>query len=219
MKEKSKYSVIIVDDYRISRAFFEMMIRSDTHYEVLASFSDADEALKYCLGNKVDLVVMDILMRTGTDGLSVAERIKAVRPDIRIILATSALESTWEKRARAAGIESFWYKEYSKEPLLDVMDRTMRGESLYPRAPIDVGFGAAMKSDLTPRDLDVLREMVRGLTTEEIAERLGISVNTVRTHILHMLNKTGFKNRLELVSHAASLGIVVSNQQMTRMES
>ena len=216
---KRKYKVIVVDDYRISRTFFEMMIRSDTHYKLLASFMDADTALQYCRDNKVDLVVMDILMRSGTDGLSVAEQLKAELPQIKIILATSALESTWEARARAAGVESFWYKEYSKEPLLEVMNRTMKGDSLYPEAAIDIGFGAAKKSDLTARDLDVLREMVRGLTTEEIAERLDISVNTVRTHIQHMLNKTGFKNRLELVSHASSSGIVVGNQQMTRMES
>ena len=57
------------------------------------------------------------------------------------------------------------------------------------------------------------------LPNEVIAERLNISVNTVRTHILHMLNKTGFKNRLELVSHAASLGIAVSSQHTTRTES
>ena len=214
-----KYKVIVVDDYRISRTFFEMMVRSDVHYELLASFSDADAALKYCRENKVDLVVMDILMRSGTDGLSIAEQIKAELPQTKVILATSALETTWEARARRAGIESFWYKEYSKEPLMEVMNRTMSGESLYPDAPIDVGFGVAKKSDLTPRDLDVLREMVRGLTTEEIAERLNISVNTVRSHILHMLNKTGFKNRLELVSHASSAGIVVSSQHTTRMES
>ena len=214
-----RYRVVVVDDYRISRTFFEMMVRSDVRFELAASFSDADAALKYCRENEVDLIVMDILMRSGTDGLSVAEQIKAERPEIKIILATSALETTWEARARAAGVESFWYKEYSKEPLLEVMDRTMRGESMYPAAPVDISFGAAKKTDLTPRDLDVLRELVRGLTTEEIAERLGISVNTVRTHILHMLNKTGFKNRLELVSHAASLGIVVSSQHTTRTES
>ena len=219
MKRK-KYKVIVVDDYRISRTFFEMMVKSDTHYQLLESFSDADAALQYCQDNEnVDLVVMDILMRSGTDGLSVAEQIKAEFPQIKIILATSALESTWEARARSAGIESFWYKEYSKEPLLEVMNRTMNGESLYPEDQIDIQFGAAKKSDLTPRDLDVLREMVRGLTTEEIAERLDISVNTVRTHIQHMLNKTGYKNRLELVSHASSSGIVVGNQHMTKMES
>ena len=219
MSETKKYKVIVADDYRVSREFFEMLVRSDEHYELLASFSDADAAVEYCCTNKVDLVLMDILMRLGTDGLSAAERIKAEAPETRIILVTYALESTWEYRARQAGIESFWYKEYSKEPLLEVMSRTMKGESLYPKAPIDVDFGNAKKIDLTPRDLDVLRELMHGLTNEEIAARLGISVNTVRTHIQNMLNKTGFKNRLALVVHAASLSIVVSDQNMSRRES
>ena len=221
MSKSKKINVMVVDDYRISRSFFEMLIRGDAHYKLTASFADADAALEFCRANenKVDLILMDILMRSGTDGLSIAEQIKAEFSQIKIILVTSALESAWEYRARQAGIESFWYKEYSEEPLLEVMSRTMAGESLYPEAPIDVDFGNAKKIDLTPRDLDVLRELMYGRTNEEIAERLGISVNTVRTHIQNMLNKTGYKNRLELVVNAASIGIVIGDRNMTRRES
>ena len=69
-----------------------------------------------------------------------------------------------------------------------------------------------MRVSLTERDLEVLRELTLGYTNEVIAERLNISVNTVRAHIQNMLNKTGFKNRLALAVNAASLGIVVSDE-------
>ena len=82
-----------------------------------------------------------------------------------------------------------------------------------------VAFDKTVSIALTKRDLDVLREMLLGLTNEEIAVRLGISANTVRTHVQNMLNKTGFKNRLELMVHAASLGIVVNGQHSTLLES
>ena len=214
MNTAKKYRVIVVDDYRVSRSFFEFMARSDENFELLESFSDADSALSFCRENEVDLVLMDILMRSGSDGLSIAEKIKAELPEIKVILVTSALESSWEERARKAGIESFWYKEYSEESLIDVMLRTMNGESVYPEEPINIDFGNAKKLDLSPRNLDVLRELTCGLTNEEIAARLNISVNTVRTHIQTMLNKTGYKNRLELMLHAASLGIVVSDRKL-----
>ena len=207
------YKVVVADDYRISRTFFEMMVQSNDCYELTASFASALDAAEYCAHNKVDLVIMDVLMRTGIDGLTAAQQIKKQRPEIKIILATSTAESLWEDNARMIGVESFWYKEYSKEPLIEVMNRTMAGESVYPESPANVRLGDIKRVNLTERDLDVLRELTHGYTNEEIADKLGISVNTVRTHVRNMLMKTGYKNRLSLVVNAAMLGIVVNDER------
>lgn len=207
-----KYRVVVVDDYRISRTFFEMMVQSDERYALANSFSNAQDAVAYCSENPVDLVIMDVMMRMGIDGLTAAGQIKAQNPDIRIILATSTAESAWEDMAREIGVESFWYKEYSDESLIKVMNRTVAGEKVYPKKPVDIELGSVMRVSLTERDLEVLRELTLGYTNEVIAERLNISVNTVRAHIQNMLNKTGFKNRLALAVNAASLGIVVSDE-------
>lgn len=205
------YQVVVADDFRISRTFFEMMVQSDARYTLAASFSSARDAAAYCRQNPVDLVILDVLMRTGIDGLTAARQIKALHPEIRIILATSTAEAMWEDEAREIGVESFWYKEYSDESLIEVMNRTVAGEKVYPKKPVDIAIGNVRRVALTERDLDVLRELTLSYTNEEIAEHLHISVNTVRTHIQNMLNKTGFKNRLALAVNAASLGIVVSD--------
>lgn len=207
-----KYKVVVVDDYRISRTFFEMMVQSNEHYALEKSFSNAQDAVAYCCENPVDLVIMDVMMRVGIDGLTAAGQIKAHDPGIRIILVTSTAESSWEDRAREIGVESFWYKEYSDESLIEVMNRTVAGEKVYPKKPVDIELGSVMRVALTERELDVLRDLTLGYTNEVIAERLNISVNTVRAHIQSMLNKTGFKNRLALAVNAASLGIVVSDE-------
>ena len=207
-----KYKIVVVDDYRISRTFFEMMVQSSERYALAKSFSNARDAVDYCCENPVDLVIMDVMMRTGIDGLTAAGQIKAHDPDVKIILATSTAESLWEDRAREIGVESFWYKEYSDESLIEIIDRTVDGERVYPKKPVDIELGSVMRVSLTERDLDVLRELTLGYTNEVIAERLDISVNTVRAHIQNMLNKTGFKNRLALAVNAASLGIVVSDE-------
>lgn len=206
------YQVVVTDDYRISRTFFEMMVQSDARYTLAASFSNAQDAVAYCLRNPVDLLILDVLMRSGIDGITAARQIKEQRPQIKIILTTSTAEAEWEDKAREIGIESFWYKEYSDESLIEVMNRTVAGERVYPKKPVDIEIGNVKRVELTKRDLDVLRELTLGYTNEEIAERLHISVNTVRTHIQNMLNKTGFKNRLALVVNAASLGIVVNDE-------
>lgn len=209
---KDNYRIVVADDHRISRTFFEMMVQSDARYTLAASFPSAQDAVAYCLREPVDLVILDVLMRTGIDGLTAARKLKEQAPGIKIILATSTAEDMWEAEAREIGIESFWYKEYSDESLIEVMNRTVEGERVYPKKPIDIEIGNVRRPELTERDLDVLRELTLSYTNEEIAERLHISVNTVRTHIQNMLNKTGFKNRLALAVNAASLGIIVSDE-------
>ena len=218
MADTTVYRIVVADDFRISRQFFESRIRENERCRLIASFTDADSAAVYCSAHKVDLLVMDVLMFSGADGLTAAERIKADHPSVRIILVTSTAESGWFERAKKAGVESFWYKEYSKESFDEIIDRTLDGESVYPADIPDIDFGKAKIISLTKRDLDVLRELTLGYTNEEIAERLHISVNTVRTHIQNMLNKSGFKNRVELAVQAASLGLVVNGQTCSLLE-
>lgn len=207
-----KYQVVVVDDYRISRTFFEMMVQNDVRYALAGSFSNAGDAVAFCLNHPVDLVILDVMMRTGIDGITAARKIKEQKPQIRIILATSTAEAAWEDDAREIGVESFWYKEYSEESLSEVIERTIAGEHVYPHNPVDIKLGNTNRVELSDRELDVLRELTLGYTNEEIAEKLCISPHTVRSHIQNLLNKTGFKNRLALVVNAASLGIVVNDK-------
>lgn len=207
MSEKIK--VVIADDQYVARGFFEMYLKMAPDYELAASVATAEQAVNYCRRNPADLVIMDVMMRHGLDGLTCAEMIKKNKPRIRIILATSTAEYQWIEKARKAGIESFWFKEYSEQPLLEVMNRTMRGESVYPGKQPNPEFGDIRKVGLTSRELDILRELTTNRTNEEIAEKYGISLNTVKRHIQNMLNKTGYRNRLELAVDAKALGLVV----------
>ena len=119
-------------------------------------------------------------------------------------------EVSWLKRAREIGIESFWYKEASQETILSVMDRTVAGESVYPDKPPKVGLGLASNTEFTERELEVLRIMTTGVSNAAIARELGITENTVKNHIRHMMEKTGYKSRTELAIEARVNGIVVN---------
>ena len=155
-------------------------------------------------------------MNTGIDGLSAAIKIKQAHPGIKIILTTSTSETSWEEKARAVGIESFWYKEYDDHGLLEIIERTMNGESVYPTDQPKVPFGKVTRADLTERELEILRELTASLTNEEIAEKLNISVNTVKRHIQNIMEKTGFESRLDLATNAKQLGIVVSEKDRVK---
>ena len=152
---------------------------------------------------------MDVCTAMGESGLEAAERIKKKYPQIKIIIVTSMPECSYMDRARAAGVESFWYKEISREPILDLMDRTMAGESVYPDALPEVMIGVASSREFTDRELEVLRELTSGDPDTEIAARLNMSVWTVRTHIRHLLEKTGFDSRTRLAVEARESGLVI----------
>ena len=207
--------VVVVDDQYLARGFFEGLVRMSQRYELAASLAFAEQALAFCDEHPVDLVVMDVMMKRGLDGLTCARSIKASHPEVKIILTTSTAEAEWLEKARRAGIDSFWFKEYSEVSLTEVMDRTMSGESIYPDSPPNPEFGGTMKANLTDREQAVLRELTRNRTNEEIAARLNISVNTVRNHIQHMLEKTGYKNRIDLAVNAKALGLVVHDDDRT----
>lgn len=205
-----KTKVMIVDDQFISRQLFEMYVKSSESYEVVYSIESAAFADAFVLRHSVDLVLMDILMNDGSNGLDAAARIKKNCPDIKIIAVTSMPEYSWLDHARRIGIESFWYKEASRETILDVMDRTMAGESIYPDSPPTVRLGLASSAEFTERELEVLRVMTTGISNAAIARKLNITENTVKNHIRHMMEKTGCESRTELAIKARVSGIVIN---------
>ena len=211
-----KVRVLVVDDQYVARSFFEIHVKMAKEYELVGSLSAAEQAVAYCLEHPVDLVIMDVMMKYGLDGLTCARMIKKNSPRVRVILTTSMAESEWIDKAKKAGIDSFWFKEYADIPLTEVMDRTMNGESVYPQTLPNPAFGEAAKVDLTERELEVLRELTRSLTNEEIGEVLHISPHTVKRHIENMLDKTGYKNRIDLAVNAKALGLVVHDEDRTR---
>ena len=209
MSDKAR--VLVVDDQNISRGFFEMYVRASANYELAAGLRTAQEAVRYVDENKVDLLILDVMMQDGIDGLTAAEMIKQKHPEVKIILTTSTSETSWEQKAKDAGIESFWYKEYDEHGLLEIMERTLNGESIYPADEPNVPFGKITRADLTDREIEILRELTASRTNEEIAESLVISVNTVKRHIQNIMEKTGFESRLELAMNAKSIGLVVND--------
>ena len=207
------YSVLIADDQSMARQLFEMFVKSSEKYRLVHSLESASVAHIYCSRFPIDLVLMDVVMADGVSGLEAAKRIKKVSPKTKIIIVTSMPEVSYIQRAREIGVESFWYKEASREPILSVMDRTMAGESVYPDSAPVLTLGNAKSVEFTPKELEVLREMTMGLTNSAIAEKLFIDVTTVKSHVTHMLQKTGFQNRTELAIQARVSGLVIGEPE------
>ncbi len=194
------YKIMIVDDQFVSREMFKLYISQCLDYEVVYCVDTAMFADTYVLNTKLDLVIMDILMQDGSNGLDAAEKIKKLKPELKIIAVTSMPEVSWMDRAKEIGIESFWYKEVSEETILEIIERTLNGESIYPDETPEVKLGQVSSSQLTPREIQVLRLLTTGVGNDEIASKLGISENTVKTHIAHLLTRQDLKRELNLQS-------------------
>ena len=95
---------------------------------------------------------------------------------------------------------------------MEVMESTMAGKHIYPDETPLIHIGNTTNHEFTERELDILKELTTGDTNAVIAERLHVSLATVKSHVQHLMEKTGFKTRTELVSEARSLGIVIKNR-------
>ena len=201
--------VLIVEDQEMPRQLLEIYIQSSENYELAGTLANASLAADFCRMGKVDLILMDVCTALGSNGLDAAEEIKRDMPAIKIIIVTSMPEFSWIERARKIGVESFWYKDAQKDTIMNVCDRTMAGESVYPDTTPSIPVGAVTNHDFTERELEILRELITGDSNMEIGERLGVSAGTVKRHVENMLSKTGFHTRTELVAEAGRLGIVM----------
>lgn len=203
-----KKKVLICDDQYLIRQLFSMIVSGSENYTVVEQLHTAYTAADYCKEHAVDLVIMDIVMPDGSNGLDAAAQIKKENEKIKIIVVTSMPETAYLERARAIGVDSFWYKEVEDEQLIDVIDRTMNGENIFPDEALVVDIGWAKSSDFSKRELDVLRLMTKGMTDPEIAEELQLSYETVRTHVKRMVSKTGL-SRVKLAIEARAHGIAI----------
>jgi CheY-like chemotaxis protein len=124
--------VLIVEDDPMARQLLEIYVEKSGAYSLAQSVESAAFAELCCRARQIDLILMDVCTAMNVSGLEAAEKIKSRFPDTKIIIITSHPECSFLDRARAAGVESFWYKTASAEEILTVMDKTMAGERIYP---------------------------------------------------------------------------------------
>ncbi len=189
---------MIVEDQKMIRSLLENYIEKEPGYRVVSSVAGAGRALELCGEIKVDLILMDVQTEHRENGLSAAAKIKQKFPQIKTVIVTSLVDYDVLKKAKKLGADSLWYKDTDEETLMNIVRRTVSGEHIFPDSPPEVEIGTAKSTEFTKTELVVLRHLVRGLSYSRIAEEMGIEVTTVKFHVTNMLQKTNFKNKLQL---------------------
>ena len=202
--------VMIVEDDPMASKLLEIFVKESDRYSVAHTIDNASMAEMYCFKNPIELILMDVCTAMNANGLDAAAKIKKSFPHIKVIIMTSQPECSFIDRARSIGVDSFWYKESTAEKVIEVMDRTMNGESVYPDTTPTLQLGNAKSSEFSPKELEVLRELISGESDAVIADKLHMSLRTVKAHIQTMREKTGFRNRTELAVRARECGLVIN---------
>lgn len=206
--------VLIVDDHEIVRVGLKMAFQG-SGFEICGEATTAVEAIEKVNSLSPDVVLMDIRMEGG-DGLNALGRLKLDHPDLPIVLFSGFDNPTYVARAVALGAAGYVLKSAGNDRLFEALELAAKGEAAWTREELRRVTGALatprMSQDievpLTQRESEVLRQMALGLTNKEIAKMLGISYETVKEHVQHILRKVGVSDRTQAAVWAVRKNLV-----------
>ena len=207
--------VLIADDHPIVRQGLEILINSQSDMILIGQATNGNEAVLLIKESKPDVVVMDLKMPV-VNGLSAIEEIKKSELEIPILVLTSFPDDEMVISAIQLGANGVMLKDSPPEQLLNSIRDVVHGQSpLHPSVAHKLmqkkqqsDALATVNSQLTVREIDVLKCMAQGLSNREIALKLAISTRTVTTHVRNILDKLGLENRTQAALYAVEHRIV-----------
>ncbi len=208
-------NVMVVDDHKLVREGLANMLSLQRDIEVVGQASSGEEAVSRSKALKPDLILMDISM-PGMNGIVATRMIKERDPHVKVVMLTMMDQETYVYEAIKAGATGYLLKNVGLNELTRAIRAVVKGEaSLHPQAQAHLIKEYALMArknretfGLSDRELEVLQLLADGNTNKDIAERLFISTQTVKTHIAHIFEKLGVKDRTEAVASALRSGLV-----------
>lgn len=206
--------IVIADDHEVVRSGLKTLL-SGTDIQIVAEAVTGEEAVRLTEKHKPDLVLLDIRM-SDSDGLNALGRIKLNRPDMSVLMLSTYDNPTYIARAVALGASGYLMKGIGRDDLVAAIRRVAEGGDAWTREELRRVTGALatprvsadVEVPLTQRESEVLRQLAFGLTNKEIAQALGISYETVKEHVQHVLRKIGVSDRTQAAVWAVRKGLV-----------
>jgi DNA-binding NarL/FixJ family response regulator len=211
--------LLLVEDHASFRQTLALVFDQQPDFEVVAQAGSLDEARRMMRGREADLGVIDLGLPDG-EGVELIEEVREANPHFAALILTASLDRAEHARAVEAGAAGVLHKSAEVDEILDATRRLAAGETLISAEELveilllagqsreDEREARTSIEQLTPREMQVLKALAEGLTNKEIAERLHMSVDTERTHMMNILSKLGVHSRLQALLFAARYGLV-----------
>ena len=205
--------VLLADDHPVVRNGLRELLNSEPDFRVVGEVDDGAQAIERALAEDVDLVILDVTMPRMT-GLQAARELASRKPGLRILMLSMHENEQFLFEALRAGASGYVLKTAADRDLVNACRATMRGETfLYAGAVAalvreHLDRDATSLDPLTPRELEVVKLVAEGHTSDEIAGILFISRKTVDRHRANILEKLGMRDRVELTRYAIRRGLV-----------
>lgn len=203
----SSIRILIVDDHPVVRAGLTSMLATQPGLEVIGSASCGEEALEMLHVQSADLILLDLRM-PGMNGIDTLLALKRTGSTAHTIVLTSFETDEDIYRAVQAGAEGYLLKNTSLREMVEAIRAVNAGRRYIPRPIASRLAERMMRSNLTARELEILRMLAKGLTNKQVGSALGISDNTVRNHVNSIIEKLEVSDRTEAATTAIQRGII-----------
>ncbi|MGW0831179.1 response regulator [Streptomyces prunicolor] len=212
--------IVVADDHEIVRVGYAGLLATQADFTVVGTARDGAEAVRVCREESPDVVLMDVRMPV-MDGIEATARLQNGPGTPRVLVLTTFDLDEHVYDALAAGASGFLLKDVTAERLFDAVRVVAAGEALlapgitrrliaeFARQRPRTGPAHTALDTLTPRETDVLRLLAQGLSNPELAARLHVGEETVKTHVSRILSKLGLRDRTQAVVMAYETGLVV----------
>jgi DNA-binding NarL/FixJ family response regulator len=208
-------SVLIVDDHSVVRRGLRMFLEDDPTLIIVGEASDGEEAVRLAMEMRPDVVLMDLLLPK-LDGIAATETIRRELPDTQVVALTSVLEDVSVVGAVKAGAIGYLMKNAEADELVSAIHAAAAGQvRLSPEASkrlVREVRSPQSPETLTQRETEVLRLLAEGNSNKQIARALGVTEQTVKTHVHNLLSKLGMLSRTQAALYAARLGLIPMEQ-------
>lgn len=204
--------IIIIEDQTMLLEMIQKTLEDEPDLEVVSKDNDAKNVVDLCEKHSPDLVLMDICTENNSSGIKNCGILKEKFPNIKVVIMTGMPDINFIRLARENGADSFIYKNISKDSLISVIKNTLDGYSMYPDAKSHKDLKKSeFLNELSEKELEVLTLYCKYLDRQEVADKLEISISTLKTHITNILQKTNYDSLSKLAIYCVSNGFIVTN--------
>ena len=206
-REEKAIRILVADDHYVVRMGITALVNTEADMEVVGEAADGNQAVEMFQRLNPNLVLMDLRM-PAKDGIAATKDIRTTNPNARVLMLTTYDGDTEIHRAMEAGAQGYVLKNSTGDKLIPALRAVAAGEKWIPKEIASRLAARKMFEELTPRELQVLQQMARGLANKEIGDVLKITEHTVKDHLKSILGKLRVADRTEAVTVALQRGII-----------